>query len=281
MHRQRSAAAAALAIICVGSFAVGFSPAVAAQAPAPAGESSAAPPRPRAEPYLGAAGVPDYKMFLPPPPAVNAPEGIADLAIFKATRSLEGSSRWELATSDDRIGQSKMLSDFGCAMGFDLGAVEAPAVARAISRANADLFSMIGASKDHYQRPRPLMTEQGPFCINATPAFAASGSYPSGHSAASWLYGLLLAELDPANSAAILARARSIGESRVVCGVHYVSDVEAGRATATALAAALHSNAEFEADMDAARAEIAKVRAAAAAPAGASCPAAGDLVQPW
>lgn len=277
MHRHLSAAVAALSLLCVGSFAVGFSSAASAQAPAASGSSAV--PRPRAEPYLGAAGIPDHKVFLPPPPAVGSPEGIADVAVFKATRALEGSSRWQLAESDDRIGQRKMLSDFGCAMGVDLGAVEAPVLARTLARANADLLPIIGDSKDHYQRPRPFVTEEGPVCINPSPTFAASGSYPSGHASASWLYALVLAELDPQNAATILARGRTIGESRVVCGVHYVSDIEGGRTAATALFAALHSNAQFEADMDLARAEVTKARAAAAAPA--SCPANGELVQPW
>jgi membrane-associated phospholipid phosphatase len=95
------------------------------------------------------------------------------------------------------------------------------------------------------------------------------------------LYALLLSEIDPGNAAAIVARGRAFGESRVVCGVHYVSDVEGGRLTTTALVAALHSNAEFEADIAAARAELAAVRATAPTPDAASCPANGALAKPW
>jgi acid phosphatase (class A) len=238
-------------------------------------------PRPRAEGYLGASAVPDHRVFLPPPPAVGSPTGTADVAIFRATRALEGSPRWQLAASDDRIGSRKMLGDFGCAMGVDLSAVEAPTLARTLARANADLLPMVGNAKDFYARPRPFVTEAGPICVDVTPAFAASGSYPSGHSAAAWLYALLLAEIDPDHSAAIVARGRAFGESRAVCGVHYVSDVEGGRLTTTALVAALHSNPEFEADIAAARAELAKVRASAAKPDAASCPAPGALATPW
>ena len=92
---------------------------------------------------------------------------------------------------------------------------------------------------------------------------------------------MLLAEIDPDNSAEIVARGRAFGESRAVCGVHYVSDVEGGRLTTTALVAALHGNTEFEADIAAARAELAKARAAAPKPDAASCPAAGALATPW
>jgi len=274
MRRKCSLLATAALVSCLAATFV------SAQPSAPPGTPGALP-RPRAEGYLGAERVPDHKVFLPPPPAVDSPAGTADLAIFRETRALEGKPRWELAASDDRIGSRKMLSDFGCAAGTDLAAIEAPALARVLARANADLLVMVGASKDHYQRPRPFVTEEGPICVEVSPAFAASGSYPSGHSAAAWLYAMLLAELVPEDAAPIMARGRAFGESRVVCGVHYASDIDAGRVTTTALVAALHGNAEFEADMAAARAELAKASASAPRPDAASCPAPGALERPW
>ena len=93
----------------------------------------------------------------------------------------------------------------------------------------------------------------------------ASPSYPSGHSAMGWLYALLLAEIDPSHAAAIVQRGRAYGESRVVCGVHYYSDIEGGRMTASALVAALHGAPEFETDVASARAEMFSLRGKAPA----------------
>lgn len=281
MRSEHSSVAAAwLFRLCSAALGLALLADASAQTSTAAGAPSALP-RPRAEGYLGAEHVPDHRVFLPPPPAVDSPAGVADATIFHDTRALEGSARWQLAASDDRIGSRKILEDFGCAAGVDLAAVEAPALARTFARANADLLVMVGAAKDHYRRPRPFVTEQGPICVDVSPAFAASGSYPSGHSAASWLYALLLAELDPDNAAAIIARGRAFGESRVVCGVHYASDVEGGRITTTALVAALHGNADFGADMAAARAELANARSSAPQPNAGSCPAPEALTLPW
>jgi acid phosphatase (class A) len=72
---------------------------------------------------------------------------------------------------------------------------------------------------------------------------------------------MLLGELDPDRAAAIIARGRAFGQSRVVCGLHYQSDVDAARLGATVLVAALHGDPEFEADLDAARGEMAALRA--------------------
>jgi membrane-associated phospholipid phosphatase len=47
--------------------------------------------------------------------------------------------------------------------------------------------------------------------------------------------GLILAELVPEAASDVLARARAFGQSRIVCGVHNASAVEAGWMTATAV----------------------------------------------
>jgi acid phosphatase (class A) len=228
--------------------------------------------------------VPDHNVFLPPPPPAGSALGEADVAIFAATRALESGPRWQLAASDDRINQKAMLGNFSCALGVDVASAETPALARVLTRSGADLFPLIGAAKDKYQRPRPFVTEQGPVCITPSEGFAKSGSYPSGHAASGWHYALLLAEIDPAHAAAIVNRGRAFGESRVVCGVHYPTDIEAGRLTASALIAALHGTPEFETDVAAARAELTSLRAAnaVAAPPAAACDSeSAILATPW
>jgi acid phosphatase (class A) len=268
------AALGALALACVAPSLLVAPAAVAQSAMGPQAGA-------RAPGYL-ADRVPDHKAFLPPPPAAGSAIANADLAIFNETRALENTPRWQLATQDDRADRSAMLGNFSCAVGIDLATAELPALTRLLQRAGSDLFPIIGPSKDLYQRPRPFVTEKGPVCITPSEGFARSGSYPSGHAAAGWLHALLLAEIDPENAAAIINRGRAFGESRVVCGVHYLSDVEGGRLAATALVAALHGVPEFEADVDAARAELEALRKAAAKPDGATCAATeGLLATPW
>ncbi|HET8697157.1 MAG TPA: hypothetical protein VFO94_06715, partial [Gammaproteobacteria bacterium] len=162
--------------------APGSAQAPAAQAEA-APQEAAPPPRRRVAGYLGADRLPDDLVFLPPPPAVGSPLGIADVAIFKTTRALENGPRWALATSDNSIDRKSLFGDFSCALGLDLATLEPPAITRLIARSSADLFGVIGKAKDRYQRPRPFVTEEGPVCIVPSEEFARSGSYPSGHSA--------------------------------------------------------------------------------------------------
>jgi acid phosphatase (class A) len=82
---------------------------------------------------------------------------------------------------------------------------------------------------------------------------------------------LILAELAPDRAADILARGRAFGESRLICGSHSLSAVEAGWMAGAAATAALHAQPAFRQDLEAARAELLKARAAAPAPDPALC----------
>jgi len=234
--------------------------------------------------YLKPEQRPDHRAYLPAPPAPESVLGTADMALYRATRALEGGARWRLAAHDADIAQRDLYRDFACSLGVDLGAVRAPSVTRLLTRASADLFPLVGASKDYYKRPRPYVVEQLPLCVAPSEELTRGGSYPSGHSAAGWLYALLLAETAPDHAAAILARGRAFGESRVVCGVHYLSDIEGGRTLATALVAALSGSAEFAADLTAARGELGALRANGGrgdAAAAACANEASELKTPW
>jgi acid phosphatase (class A) len=65
----------------------------------------------------------------------------------------------------------------------------------------------------------------------------------------------------PDRAEAIVTRARQIGESRAVCGLHYPSDVAAGRRLGEALYQAISTVPAYRADLEAARAELAAIRA--------------------
>ena len=70
-----------------------------------------------------------------------------------------------------------------------------------------------------------------------------------------------MSEVSPEQTDAILARGLSFGESREVCNVHWQSDVVEGRIIGAASVAQLHALQTFRDDMEAARTEVAKVRA--------------------
>ena len=134
-----------------------------------------------------------------------------------------------------------------------------PLTDSALERVLAPLGAAIGIAKDRFERERPFEVDAAAApCIEPSDRLRASGSYPSGHAAFGWAWALVLAELAPGRADAILARGREYGDSRVVCGLHYPSDVEAGRVIAAAAIARLHAEPSFRRDLEAARLELAR-----------------------
>jgi acid phosphatase (class A) len=216
--------------------------------------------------YLAPGAAPDILKILPPPPIEGGALDAADMAIFRSTRRFEGTPRWALALRDNTLGTPALLTAFSCALDTTITAEEAPTLARLISQSNVDAGAASGHAKGVFGRKRPFEREAGAICL-ATPEAErlarASSDYPSGHATAAWMAGRVLAEVAPDRSAQILERARMFGESRVVCGVHHVTAVDAGRLTAEAVLAALHGVAAFRADVETARDEVSRLRSTA------------------
>ena len=83
-----------------------------------------------------------------------------------------------------------------------------------------------------------------------------SGSYPSGHATYGWMWGLVLSAMVPDRADPIMQRAYAFGQSRLVCGFHYPSDLAAGRLAASALFARLMADRAFAKDFELASHEV-------------------------
>jgi acid phosphatase (class A) len=199
-----------------------------------------------------------------PPPAPDSPRGKADRTIYLETRKLAGTPRWAQATKDNDLWNGGALERFACALGRPIDAKSLPLTYRLLQRVELDARTVGTPPKTHFNRTRPLIGDTEPVCIAREDWMRTNASYPSGHAMAGVAWGLILAELAPPHASGLVEAGREIGDSRVVCGVHYQSDVEAGRLLGASMVAAEHANAAFRADLAAAKAELAKPAAAAA-----------------
>ncbi|KLD77343.1 phosphatase PAP2 family protein [Xanthomonas hyacinthi] len=231
-----------------------------APAPAPAGPGTAIG-------YLDAAAVPASLQLLPPPPAAGTPGEALDLAVNREALALRGSPRWQQAARDAALNFPAGANQFACALGIAVDARRTPHLYTLLERSRVDASATTRAAKKHYQRPRPFMLNLQPTCAPGDEDdLRRNGSYPSGHSTLGWTWALILSEATPNRADALIARGRNYGESRLVCNVHWQSDVLAGRFMGAALVARLHANPAFQADLQAARGEIARAQALGAAP---------------
>ncbi len=221
-------------------------------------------------PYL-AKGAYDGRKAVPPPPAAGSPADQQDRATFLATRQLKDSPRWSLARQDAR--EARILDGFSCALGVTPSRRTTPKLAAMLRRVSRDVRPAISAPKKLYKRKRPYQTEPGAICARSGWIVGLTTDYPSGHATWGWTVGLILAKAQPDRADAFLNRAQAYGDSRVVCGVHNASSVDAGRINATALVQTLEASPGFQADLAAVRAELDAARAAGPAPDKARCEA--------
>jgi acid phosphatase (class A) len=219
----------------------------------------------------------DVTAVLPPAPLAGSDRYEMDRRVFHDTRFYENTPRWALAVKDYKTDMAHMMADFRCATDIALTSETAPALARLMTRAGNDTSAETGMAKQHFKRLRPFLIDQGPICQPAREV-ENTYDYPSGHTTRGWTWAILLAELMPDRAGEILARGRAFGQSRIVCGVHNASAVEAGRISASATLAVIHASPAFQADMTAARQELMTLAATVEKPDAGQCRAESALV---
>lgn len=234
-----------------------------AEAP-PVDESLVAPLNPIPTTLIGylQPGDLDGASLLGPPPAPDSLTGRADRARYEETRALEGSPRWKQAQTENDLWGGGALKQYACRLGVSIDEKQTPTALRVLHRVELDVRTVGKPAKDHYNRPRPMVGDEKPICIPREDWMKTNASYPSGHAMTGWAWALILAELAPQKADAMLAVGKQVGESRIICGVHYASDIEAGRTLAGAMVARLHADPQFQADMKKASTEIARAKAA-------------------
>ena len=207
--------------------------------------------------------------WTPPAPALDSPVNLADLAAYFTTRNLIGTPRGQSAQDDDVYLPPDVAPRFAGALGVSLTKDNAPLVLAVVQFAQKDLEALVKPVKKPRAsggRTRPYVQYPDlPACPHDVDdqkfGLAGSGSYPSTHAAVGWIWGAVLAELAPDKADAVIARGLEFGDSRLVCGFHYPSDLANGRLAAAALLARLHADPKFQSDMVAAKAQLDAARA--------------------
>lgn len=220
--------------------------------------------------YLAGSAYPDSLALLPPPPADGSAAAAHDEALARAALALAGSTRHQLATMDNDLSFPAAAGTFSCALGAPITEAQTPFLYQLLRRSLVDAGLATYAAKNHYQRQRPFLRNGRETCLDEEEQarLATDGSYPSGHTAIGWAWALILAELVPERADAILARGYAFGESRLICNVHWASDVAAGRTIGAAAVARLHADETFRSDLSRARREVEALRREGLPPVG-------------
>src|SRR5215207_6306397 len=176
----------------------------------------------------------------PPPPAPDSTQKISELAELKAVqRSPALTSHawfWEWGAGGSRAWYfwneqtSRKVLEYGLSD-------KPPEAARAfvlVSMAVHDAVVACWDAKYAYWAMRPFQIDS-----ELKPLFSAPNppSYPAAHACISTAVGYTLAGLFPRDAESLRSLAKQAGDARMWAGIHFRSDVEAGRAIGDAVAA--------------------------------------------
>lgn len=199
--------------------------------------------------------------LLPPPPQPGSAQFNYDEAQYRWGKMQRHTPRGPQAFEDAKLGGEGISNAFSEAFGIKISKENTPEIYTLITKMQEDAGDLATReAKNHYMRMRPFMfyNEQS-LTPNDEKSLSANGSYPSGHTCIGWSTALVLAEINVDRQNEILKRGFEFGQSRVICGVHYQSDVDAGRVVASALIARLHADEGFTAQLAKAKKEFARL----------------------
>jgi acid phosphatase (class A) len=196
--------------------------------------------------YLESSQIDTTRFLAPPPDEALTRREIEQMLVLQQLRTPAQAQR-----SIDDLEQN--VFRFSDVMGGRFKKESLPQTAKLFETLYRTESNLNKQGKEKWQRTRPPLFDKR---IQPVARYSSSGSYPSGHSTFAYLAGIVLADMVPEKRAQIFARATEFGENRVLGGVHYPSDVEAGRRLATMIAVLIQQNPAYQSDLAAARKEL-------------------------
>lgn len=186
-----------------------------------------------------------------PPPAEGTEAAEQDLQYVLELQRNRTKDQCARAMTEVSLG---LNSIFGPAYG-PLTKNEIALSSKIYSQIFRDTDYFVNSVKSRFKRPRPFQrsTEVRP-CIPPH----NSSSYPSGHAAISRIAALVLGQVFPEKSEALLVRADEVALDRVIGGVHHLIDIQAGQRLSDALYLQMTTKPAFQKVIQNLKADLAK-----------------------
>lgn len=213
-------------------------------------------------PLLDSLQMPNAVHFLPPPPDTASAAFQYDRAQYRwGKEQRKDPVRLAIAVNDAVWSVDNICKIYSGVLGIDISRENTPAIYRMLTLGLLTTDQAGKLPKNHYMRTRPYVFFDEPTIYPSDEKWLrTNGSYPSGHTILGWSAALLLTEVAPDKADTILARGYMYGQSRVIAGYHWQSDVDAARLVASAAVARLHADKRFIKLMKKARKEYKKMR---------------------
>ena len=207
--------------------------------------------------YFTTKEMPDMLKWCPAPPDTIGPAFAFDIMQYMWGKQMRNcKERADIAIRDAVYGLDCIIREFSEPFGMQISKEETPEIYKVLREGTATCDSICTYPKKYYMRKRPFMRFHEQTLTPADePSLSKNGSYPSGHTLLGWSSALLLSEINPDRADTLLARGYMYGDSRMIVGAHWQSDVNAARLAASAAYARLHTSERVLEQMRRAREE--------------------------
>lgn len=212
--------------------------------------------------YLSADELPNAVYWLQAPPTPGSSQFMYDISqYYWGKEQRADTARAHKAICEAAYEVDDMTRQFSAAFGVEISELATPAIYRVVNRGILTIRLSATKPKTTYMRIRPYVYFNEPTLVpGEEDELRTNGSYPSGHTVRGWGLALILCEINPDAQDKLLKLGYEWGQSRVIAGYHWQSDVDASRMLAAACFARLHTSQAFLDDMDAAKKEFIKLK---------------------
>lgn len=210
--------------------------------------------------YFTKAELPDMTKILPPYPAFESARFVADQSQHLWGKLMrQDESRAAQAQNDAVYSMQTAIDAYSPLFGLEITKEETPEIYSILQDVCASCDSIYSDAKAAFNRQRPYAYyDEGTLIPEKEEKHRYEGSYPSGHTVFFWASALLLSDINQTNEAmeALLTRGYEFGQSRVIAGYHWQSDVDAGRMAGSVLYQLIRNHERFIGQLARARAEF-------------------------
>ncbi len=210
--------------------------------------------------YFTKAELPDMTKILPPFPEFESARFVADQSQHLWGKLMrQDEARASQAQRDAVYSMQTVIDEMGPLFGLEITKENTPEIYTILQDVCASCDSIYSGAKAKFNRLRPYAYyDEGTLVPEKEEKHRYEGSYPSGHTVFFWTSALLLADINQSPKAmeGLLARGYEFGQSRVIAGYHWQSDVDAGRMAGSVLYHMIRNHERFIEQLAKARAEF-------------------------
>ena len=208
--------------------------------------------------YFSTKEMPNLIKCLPPPPDTIGTDFAHDIIRYMWGKTQRNdSARAAIAFRDAKWSYDSLFAQFDVPFGLKISKEGTPEIYSFLVNSLSTIDQTRVEPKAFYKRKRPFERfHEHLLTVYEEKDLVGEGSYPSGHSQRGYAVALMLSEINPANTDTIMARGFMYGESRVIVGAHWQSDVDASRLAGAIGLARLHTSPLFLEQLGKAQAEF-------------------------